>query len=117
MKDRTVIFLLALVVTVMMYASSMIYVEQHEFTHTVIYDWYKIDSEQKVSLFLFGEVKPTNYTQWKENCDDFCRLAQLETEIVGYHTAILISTLWFIFVTYIGYKIFFANRLELGEKA
>ncbi len=74
---------------------SMMYFSIHEQVHVQILKSYNVDSYTKVGLFSAATYPYQE--QYEERCDSFCKLANNETDVVGYHIALLIFVIMALF--------------------
>lgn len=72
------------------------YMSMHEQVHVSILKSYNISTKYQLNWFS-GSTVPLNQTQYDENCNGNCVLANNMTDVVGYHLIILIFCLWGLF--------------------
>jgi len=68
------------------------YMTVHEQVHVAIFRSYGINSITQINWFTAG-TSPLNQTEYDLKCTVECHLANNLTDVVGYHTAILIFCL------------------------
>jgi len=68
------------------------YMQVHEQVHVAILRSYGIASVTQIN-WLSASTAPLNQTDYDLKCDTNCHLANNLTDVVGYHTAILIFVL------------------------
>ena len=75
---------------------SYLYLSSHEQVHSEILRSYGIESKIKMGL-TSAFTYPVNETDYHIKCDSLCRLANNQTDIVGYHTLLLLFVILIIF--------------------
>ncbi len=79
-----------------MYVLAMTYIIMHEAVHVKIFARYGIDSVTKISWSVNGYTIPN--PEKYENCNDFCKLDNSLADIISYCFALLIMSLFFLFI-------------------
>lgn len=91
------------------YSSNILMVYYHENAHSEVYERYNIESEININWYSVSGTTAVDKKEYEEKCDDFCKLAQNQTEIVGYHLMGLVNVLVLLFSIYIMIKLMGAN--------
>lgn len=82
----------------------LVYMSVHEQVHASILRSYGISSISKIYI-MKAWTYPTNQTEYDLNCNQECMLANNQTDAIGYHTALIIFTLFVIFYVTEIYKL------------
>ena len=95
-KKNIILFVLVGLILSLGYIGAEYYVIMHEVTHQRIFSNYGMSSTISIG-FLKGETTSPDANK----CNDFCMMSNNFTEIIGYHTGILIFNAWILFFSYI----------------
>lgn len=107
------VFLLTLI-AVFFYLGHFFMAFTHEVSHKEIWKDYDIDSSINTKAGLNWITQPSGSLEdLKEKCDDTCKLAQNQTELVGYQLAGFYAGIWMLFLSYVFFEIFFKDFLKL----
>ena len=88
------------------------YMSYHEGSHAQGFAFWDIDSV--VYTPLFGDTGTT--TPEKDCPTEECKQMQVMTEIVGYHTYAVITTLWIMLTTVFVFYIMFVRKIKPKRK-
>jgi len=95
---KVVIFIL--IIFTISYIFGLSYISNHEDIHTKIFKTYGIESQTEINYWLDGSTIPES----SDKCNDSCLMQHRFNDIVGYNAALIIFTLWAIFICYIVFK-------------
>lgn len=76
------------------YMSGLTMVYYHERVHAEIFRHYDINSEVHVNYLTLAGYTEVTDEDWSTKCNEYCIHAQNMTDVVGYHTSVLIFALW-----------------------
>ena len=108
MKAPVLIFLIFLALACV----SANYLVSHEAIHAKIYDRYGADPKVKLD---FLTVSGVTYISAEDvgKCNDNCKTHHAFNDIIGYNTAIMITSTWGMFIVYMAYRMLYH---EYGQK-
>lgn len=119
-KNISHMFFLTIIFFVSGFIVSLVYMSIHEQVHAAIFRSYEIPSESRIYLFS-ATTEPLNRSLYDINCDSYCHLANNETDVVGYHAALIIFSLFAVFYIREIYKLGITeikkeNKRDVKEK-
>jgi ABC-type amino acid transport system permease subunit len=113
-KNISHMFFLTIIFLVSAFITVFVFISVHEQVHATILTSYNIPSVQNVYLFT-GTTQPLNQTLYDENCNAECHASNNETDVIGYHLAILIFVLYSLFYIRELYKLGI-TEIKKGKK-
>ena len=89
-----------LIIFILNYLTGVVAVTVHEKTHAQVFYSYNSTAEIHINYLTL-----TGYTLGEaKKCNEYCNLSQNIVEGIGYHTVILIFTMWMIFLAYVLFR-------------
>jgi hypothetical protein len=83
-----------LLIAAVMYFNGIMSLNVHEEIHKQIFRNYDVSSTIQLNYLTLTGVTTPNMTQYNKYCNESCNNLNVENEIIGYNTILLIISLW-----------------------